>query len=110
MRPLKTFLGAMMLVLMLWAGGVAHAAERVDCIPATTEAAGHYDGDGDQIPSDREQGAAHHHTGCSGHHLAAPARVADAPLCSSAGARAFPRNEAGPPSRGPDNLLRPPIA
>ena len=110
MRPLKTLFGTMMLVLMLWAGGVAHAAERVDCIPATAEGAGHYEGDRDQLPSDREQGAKHHHTGCSGHHLAAPARVAEAPMCYSAEARTFPRNETGPPSRDPDNQLRPPIA
>ena len=110
MRPLKTFLSAMMLVLMIWAGGVAHAAERVDCIPAAAEAAGHYDGDGDQLPSDPDQGVAHHHTGCSGHHLAAPAGESKAPLCYSTTARAFPRNETGPPSHDPDNQLRPPIA
>lgn len=110
MRSLKTFFGALMLVLMLWAGGVAHAAEMVECIPAASEAVGHYDGDGDQLPSDREQGVAHHHTGCSGHHLAAPAAVAEAPMSYSAAARGFPLNETGPPSRNPDNQLRPPIA
>lgn len=110
MRSLRTLLSAMMLVLMLWAGGVAHAAEMVECIPAAAEAAGHYDGDGDQLPSDREQGVAHHHTGCSGHHLAAPAGVSETPMSYLGSARCFSLNETGPPSHNPDNRLRPPIA
>lgn len=110
MRFGKALIGALMLVLMLWTGGLAHAAERIDCIPVTAEAAGHFEGDGDQLPSERDGGVAHHHTGCSGHQLAAPARVPEAPLFHSAEARMFPLDETGPPSREPDNRLRPPIA
>ena len=105
-----SFLGALMLVLTLWTGGAAHAAERFDCVPATAEAGAHFDGDEDQAPSAPGQGAAHHHSGCSGHHLAAPVKTAEAPMCHSAAARTFLRNEAAPPSREPDNQLRPPIA
>ena len=105
-----SFLGALMLVLTLWTGGAAHAAERFDCIPATAEAGAHYEGDQDQAPSSPSQGVAHHHSGCSGHHLAAPVKTVEAAIGRSVATRSFPRNETGPPSREPDNELRPPIA
>jgi len=110
MRSWKTLIGALMLVLMLWAGGVAHAAERVDCIPATAEAAGHYEGDKDQLPSDRDQGVAHHHTGCSGHQLAAPAEQPRAVLHHSSATVPPARSEVILPGDDPDGQLRPPIA
>ena len=110
MRPWKTLIGAMMLVLMLWTGGLAHAAERVDCIPATAEAAGHYDGDDDQLPSDRDQGVAHHHSACSGHQLAAPAEQPSAIVNHSAAAVPVARTDTRLHGHEPDGQLRPPIA
>lgn len=110
MRPWKTLIGAMMLVLMLWAGGLAHAAERVDCIPATAEAPGHYEGDDDQLPSDRDQGVVHHHAGCSGHQLAAPAGQPAIIFNHSTATVPLARSEAGPHDHDPDGQLRPPIA
>lgn len=110
MFRMKALFGALMLVLMLWTGGLAHAAERVVCIPATAEAAGHYEGDDDQLPSDREQGVAHHHTGCSGHQLAAPAEQPAIILNHSSGTVPLARNEAGLHDHDPDGQLRPPIA
>lgn len=100
----------MMLVLVVLAGGMAHAAERFDCIPVTAEAAGHYDGDGDEWPPNRDQGVAHHHSGCSGHQLAAPIQTPELTIGLSAAMIPMVWREAGVPGRGPDSLLRPPIA
>lgn len=107
---LRTTLGALMLVLLLWAGGIAHAAEGVNCLPASESIAGHYEGDRDQIPSPAEQGAAHHHSGCSGHHLIAPVTASTIDFPRPGRDVPFAWREAGVPGRGPDNFLRPPIA
>ena len=111
MNRWTSIFGALLLVLMLWTGGAAHAAERFDCIPATAaEAAGHFDGDQDQVPSGPDQGVAHHHAGCGGHHEAAPANVAAVELALSQDLVPFAWRESGRPGRGPDSDLRPPIA
>jgi hypothetical protein len=71
MARLLGILIAIALALSLATGGVAHAAEQI-CLPGTEAIAeGHSDGDGDQKPHG-ENGQAHHHGTCSGHHLAAP--------------------------------------
>lgn len=106
----KSLLGALMLVLMLWTGGMAHAAERFDCMPTTSEAADHFDGDGDEAPSGRDQGVAHHHSGCSGHHVAAPSDAVSNLFEATAVSAQFAWREMGVPGRGPDAQLRPPIA
>lgn len=105
-----SLLGAVMLILMLWTGSAAHAAERFDCMPVTAEAAGHFDGDQDQVPARPDQGAAHHHSGCSGHQLAAPASLSSLVTDFSQKTVPFAWREAGVPGRGPDADLRPPIA
>lgn len=110
MQRWVSLIGALVLAVSLLAGGMAHAAERFDCIPAAAEAAGHYDGDGDQVPSDPQQGVPHHHAGCSGHQLAAPCDTPDLVIGLSAATLPFAWREAGVPARGPDRLLRPPIA
>lgn len=110
MASLKTFFGALALVLMLWTGGVAHAAEPIDCIPATTQSAGHYEGDGDQRPSDRDQGVTHHHTGCSGHQLAAPAEQPAVNLHYPSAGVLLQGRPAVLNGHDPDRQLRPPIA
>ena len=110
MNRWTSLLGAMLLVLLLWTGGAAHAAERFDCIPVTAEAPGHFDGDQDQVPSGPDQGVAHHHTGCSGHHEAAPANAAPTEVALSQVLVPFAWRESGRPGRGPDSDLRPPIA
>lgn len=99
-----------MLVLMLWTGGAAHAAEQFDCMPVTSETAGHYEGDQDQSPSTPEQGVAHHHAGCGGHHVAAPASVASIKIGVTGKTIRLAKREAGVPGHGPENHLRPPIA
>lgn len=99
-----------MLVLMVWTAGMAHAAERFDCIPATSEASDHFDGDGDEAPSGRDQGVAHHHAGCSGHQAASPSAAAQTYFEALAVTVPFAWREMGVPGRGPDAQLRPPIA
>ena len=110
MHRWTSFMAALMLVLMVWTGGLAHAAEREVCMPATTEAAGHYEGDRDQRPSDREQGAAHHHSGCSGHQLAASAQQPAMIAKLLSGPAPLAGSHAGLHGHDPDGRLRPPIA
>lgn len=110
MRSWTALIGSLIIAITLLTGGVAHAVERFDCIPSSVEIAGHYDGDGDQLPTDPQQGVAHHHAGCSGHQLATPATTAEEGLCHSAGLVPVASREAGLPGRSPDSLLRPPIA
>ena len=110
MPAFKVLLSALFLVLMVWAGGFAHAAEPVDCIPAASETAGHYEGDSDQLPLDREQGVAHHHASCNGHQLAA--NEAQPALDTHQSSSTLPRAGSQDRPRGydPDGDLRPPIA
>ena len=110
MRPWKTLIGAMMLALMLWAGGLAHAVEPIDCIPPTAEAAGHYEGDDDQLPSDHDEGVGHHHAGCSGHQLAGFAEQPATVLSHSSATVPPAGPQAGIYGHDPDGQLRPPIA
>lgn len=110
MNRWTSLLGAMMLVLMLWTGGAAHAAERFDCIPVTAESVEHFDGDQDQVPSSPDQGVAHHHSGCNGHHLAGLDNLATIDISGSGQAMPLAWREAGVPSHSPDADLRPPIA
>lgn len=102
--------GALLLVLMVWTGTSAHAAERLDCIPATEQSLGHFEGDRDQVPSDPDQDVAHHHSGCSGHHIAGPGQYAALSFSARPAALGVARQEAGHPGREPDSHLRPPIA
>lgn len=103
-------IGALMLVLMLWAGGVAHATDQAQIVPVTVEAAGHFDGDGDQSPSDRHQGSAHHHAGCGDHQVAARDNAPAISLAARFESKPISRGDIPVRSRSPDNHLRPPIA
>jgi hypothetical protein len=110
MNRWASLLGALMLVLMLWTGGAAHAAERFDCIPMTVQAEGHFDGDGDEAPAGPDQGVAHHHAGCSGHHLNAPDSVVSALVAKPTAVLLLERSDTGTRGNEPDGELRPPIA
>lgn len=109
MHRWTSLIGAMLLALMLWTGGVAHAAERFDCIPATVEATSHIDGDRDQLPSAPDQGVTHHHSGCSGHHVGAPANLDSVTVGPLSAVVSLTWGEHGVPGRGPEAQLRPPI-
>ena len=106
----KSLLGILMLVLLLCTGGLANAAEPADCIPATVEVAGHFDGDDDQLPSDSEQGVAHHHSGCGGHQLAAADDQGSALVHHSSAIVPTLKRAANLQGHDPDGQLRPPIA
>lgn len=110
MRHWPSPLGVVMLVLMLWTGGMAHAAERFTCIPVSAEDTGHFDGDGDQVPSDSQEGVSHHHMGCSGHHVTAPDHAPEITFARSTEPLPLVRHGAGASSLEPDRQLRPPIA
>ncbi len=110
MHRWTSLIGALMLVLMLWTGGAAHAAERINCLPVTAEAAGHFDGDEDQSPSGSHQGVARHHCGCSDHQTAAADDESSAIMPVLSRALPFAWKEAGKPGRSPDAQLRPPQA
>ena len=73
MRRLLPLLSALMLVLVLWSGTGAHAAEMMECNEvASSSDAGHFEGDGDQVPADSDKGTPHHHSACHGHCVAIP--------------------------------------
>lgn len=72
MRRLMPLISAFMLVLTLWTGSAAHAAEALECGDATAAAAGHFDGDDDEVPADSGKAAPHHHNICHGHCLGVP--------------------------------------
>ena len=73
MRRLLPLISAFMIVLALWTGTGAHAAEAIECSDAVeASAAGHFEGDGDEVPADSDQGTPHHHSACHGHCVATP--------------------------------------
>lgn len=111
MRRLATLLSVLMLVLFIWTGSSsAHAEQRFDCIPASSEATGHFDGDRDESRAKGEKGLAHHHSGCSGHHLGAvPDSALDAAPVHADQALTARRTKGGS-GHSPDRQLRPPIA
>ncbi len=110
MRRLLPLISALVLVLVLWTGSAAHAAETMECGDEITAAAGHYEGDADEVPADSDSPEPHHHGVCHGHCSGLPAG-ADAPRTTEhvgAPAAAFQENfHSGTP---PDSALRPPIA
>ena len=102
--------GALLLVLMVWTGSSAHALERLECIPVTEQSAGHFDGDRDQTPDNRDQGVTHHHGGCNGHHVATPGQSAAISFSALKNDPSSALVDAGSPGPEPDRQLRPPIA
>ena len=67
MRRILPFLCAVLLGMMLWTGTAAHAAEALSCAEVSASAAGHFEGDTDQVPSDDRDASPHHHSLCHGH-------------------------------------------
>lgn len=102
-------IGALMLVLMLWAGGAVHAADdQVQSRTMTAEAAGHFDRGGDESRSDEDQGTGQHDLGCD-HQAAAPHKAGVA-IATRINGPALTLGSVAARSRSPDNHLRPPIA
>jgi hypothetical protein len=109
MHRWKSLLGMLMLVLMIWAGTSAHAAERTDAVAVTAEI-GHYEGDGDQVPADQHEGVAHHHAPCADQHVGALGTEPSAYAVSGARSALLPERQSNAPGREPEADLRPPIA
>ena len=110
MQRLVALICAILLMLSLSTGTSAHAEQRFDCMPVTTETTAHFDGDRDESPSKNEKGAAHHHSGCGGHHFGSPSNVDDPDFADSAQTLTGGAIAAFRPGTSPDSQLRPPIA
>ncbi len=79
MRRLLLLLACLGVVLSIGAGSVAHAMEPALCVDAGSPAAAtHSAGDGDEVPADADKDSPHHHAGCHGHQMAAPAEMSGA--------------------------------
>jgi hypothetical protein len=110
MRRLLPLVSAFMLVLMLWTGSAAHAAEAIECGDATEASSGHFEGDGDEVPADSDKATPHHHGICHGHcvGVAADAETMHAAEHGQAPNAALLQDfHSGTP---PGAALRPPIA
>lgn len=111
MRRLLPFLSCLMLVLSLWTGARAHAAETLTCGEVTELSASvHFEGDGDEVPADADMGVPHHHGSCHGHHVGLPDATQASRIVPVALALVGLSTTDG---RGPaelDRTLRPPIA
>lgn len=111
MRGLLSFFAAMMILLSMGMGTLAHATEASICTENDSSLSiGPADGHGDLQPGDADNGLPHHHGGCHGHHVGtAGSRVA---FDGTAATRdrlmipPVPRLSAIEPAR----TLRPPIA
>lgn len=95
--------------LTLGVGSVTHAMEPIACadVGSDTQAV-HSDGDRDQVPADSDTGYPHHHGGCHGHHIAAPAAKADVVSDRHVASLTRPALISGLPMVATEAALRPP--
>lgn len=110
MNRWTSILGALLLVLMLWTGATGHAAELVECSPATAECSIHFDSREDSRSGDQDAKAVHYHLGCSGHCVATTNEGKDLPSRSTATVMNFDRQTSWHAGDEPALALRPPIA
>ncbi len=110
MRRFLPFISALMLVLVLWTGSAAHAAEAIDCGEVTTSEIGHFEGDRDEVPADSDKATPHHHNACHGHCVAMPTDDFRAALLHSAATALAEAAADFHSGSGPGATLRPPIA
>lgn len=111
MRRLLPLLGCLTLLVMMWTGGAAHAAEALGCASTSvTEASVHFDGDDDQVPADSGSSVPHHHGGCHGHHASIPLGTSSVGFVSGGEAVIGLTVAHGITGTEPDRALRPPIA
>ena len=103
-------LGAIALILTLWTGGTARAAEGYIPIAVAAENTAHFAGDSDEVPSDQHQGVPHHHAPCGDHQLAAETASGGAALSHSGSRPYLSRDDTNLIERMPGAQLRPPIA
>lgn len=70
MRPLTSLLACLLMVMTAWST-TARAAE-MGCGDMAQQVAIYVAADCDEVPADADKGYPHCHTGCHGHHVAAP--------------------------------------
>lgn len=111
MRRLLPFFGCLTLLLLMWTGGMAHAAEALGCASSpVAETSLHFEGDGDEVPADSDSPVPHHHGGCHGHHAhLVPGTTSDR-VASVTEMTIAPATSRGFVGTEPDRTLRPPIA
>lgn len=111
MRGLLSFCAAVMILLSMGMGTLAHATEALGCVEDETSLSiSAADMHGDLQPGDAYNGLPHHHGGCHGHHVGtAGSRVAFDGTAATRDRLTIPpvqRLSAVEPAR----TLRPPIA
>lgn len=110
MRRASQLLGILALVVLLWTGGPARAAEGYIPIAAAAEGAGHFAGDKDEVPSDQHQGIPHHHFACGEHPAAAWSDAPATAVLLPVAAHGLGRPDSILSGLEPDTQIRPPIA
>jgi len=110
MNRLWPLFGTLMLAALLWTGSAARAAELTGCLEATSEAAGHYEGDQDQVPADSDKGTPHHHSPCHGHCASVTSEADPATLAFNSDPTIGIGHEVTTAGCDPGTALRPPIA
>lgn len=113
MRGIFVPLLYLLLASLLGLSAIAHADEGLtgaEISAATAMAAGHHDGDRDQVPADADKGYPHHHGTCHGDQIGLPmmSRVIMLTTDDHSG-RVFPAQLACA-GLGSDPALRPPQA
>lgn len=103
-------LGALALVLTLWMGGTARAAEGYIPVDVAAESVGHFAGDKDEVPSDQHQGVPHHHFACGEHAATAWSNVPGATAPEPVSVPELGGLNSILNGREPDTQIRPPIA
>lgn len=108
MRFLLTLLACLMLVVSAFNGSAQAAG--AGCSETIEQVAVHVAGDCDDLPADADQNDRHCHTGCHGHHVAAPIPgQASVPAIELARAYA-PAGHTALGAHQPNRTLRPPQA
>lgn len=111
MRRLLLLFACFGVLLSMGSGPIAHAMEPVICIDAgSPAAAAHSEGDGDEVPADADKGYPHHHAGCHGHPMAAPAEMSTANDGSVRRDRIAIGRSTALPAAAAETGLRPPQA
>ena len=109
MRRRLSMLATLLLAVMLWTGGTAHAVESIGCAEISGSESDH-SGDREKAPADSGKALTHHHGSCHGqHNLVAPAMDAG-PCANPASAPTGLGSNDAVGDCEPPTVLRPPIA
>ena len=109
MRRRLSMIASLLLAVMLWTGGTAHAVEAIGCAEIAASETSH-PGDRDKAPSDSGKALSHHHGSCHGQHNLVSPTVDAAPRADPAATPTGFGSNAGVGDCEPPTVLRPPIA